>query len=223
MLPLPVPPVSAPLPVPITEPAPALPDTPAPTAQALGRKVADPDAGADARSETDSSWRQPGQIAPERRRVIAITAAAVVVVVLLFALFHHSSPKHVVPAAAVPAATGSAAPSPAQLTPQPHHSAAAPAMQPVAAAPAQAPARLGGRVWRVVAFTYNRRDQAVAKANWVNRHYRGFHAAVWSRSGHAPFLVTLDGALGEKQAYGLRDHARSVGIARDTYAQDYSR
>jgi hypothetical protein len=222
-LPLTAPPVSASSPVAPAEPAAALPATPTPTAQSLGRKVADHNTSSDPGSDTDSSWRQPGQISPERRRVIAITAAAIVVVVLLFAFFHHSAPKAAAPAAIVPAPTSSAAPSAPQPAPQPRHLAAAPAVQPAAASPQQAPARLGGPVWRVVAFTYNRRDQALAKANWVNRHYRGFHAAVWSRSGHAPFLVTLDGALGEKQAYGLRDHARAVGIARDVYAQDYSR
>ena len=176
---------------------------------ALGRTVEE--------KPVDSAWQQPGRVSPERRKGIGIAAAVIVAVLLLFSLFHHGASKQAVPAAAVPAPQTQPAPAPAA------RQQSAPTAAPTAAAPAQAPARLGGPVWRVVAFTYNHKDQAQAKADWVNRHFRGFQAAVWSRSGRPPFLVTLDGSMNQKQAYGLRNHARAVGVARDVYAQDYSR
>ena len=179
---------------------------------ALGRTIPE---RAVAEKPAESVWQQPGRVPPERRKLIAVIAAVVVVLLILFSLLHHSGRKPGASAAAVlaPQTQPQPAPaSPAPVTATPHP----------AAAPVQAPVKLGGPVWRVVAFTYNHKDQAQAKADRVNHHFHGFHAAVWSRTGNKPFLVTLDGTMSQKQAYGLRDHARAVGLARDVYAQDYS-
>ena len=183
----------------------------APAAPALGRSIPERSIP---EKPGESVWQQPGRVPPERRKLIAVSAAVVVVILILFALLHHSAPKPGASAAAVLAP---------QTQPAPPTAAAAPAAAaPRTTAPVEAPARLGGPAWRVVAFTYNHKDQAQAKADRINRHFHGFHAAVWSRTGNKPFLVTLDGTMNQKQAYGLRDHARSVGVARDVYAQDYS-
>jgi hypothetical protein len=183
----------------------------APPAPSLGRTVAE---RAIPEKPVESVWQQPSRVAPERRKTIGIVAAVVVLILILFALFHHGAPKPAVSSAATQTQQAPRIPAAAPRVAAPRAAAAA--------APVAAPARLGGPVWRVVAFTYNHKDQAQAKADSINRHFHGFHAAVWSRSGSRPFLVTLDGALTQKQAYGLRDHARSIGVARDVYAQDYS-
>jgi hypothetical protein len=190
--------------------APAVPAAAALPAPALGRAIPE---RAVAAKPAESVWQQPGRVPPERRKLIAVIAAVVVLLLILFALLHHSGPKPGASAAAVLAPqTQPASAPPAPVATAPH----------TAAMPERAPVKLGGPVWRVVAFTYNHKDQAQAKADRVNHHFHGFHAAVWSRTGNKPFLVTLDGAMNQKQAYGLRDHARAVGLARDVYVQDYS-
>jgi hypothetical protein len=196
------------------------PAAPAPVAAAPAIAAAPPAPALGRTSEEEpgeSVWQQPVRVPPERRKLIGIVAAVVVVILILFALLHHSTPKPGTSAAAVLAP---------QTQPAPLQPPAAPATvapRTAATAPVSAPARLGGPVWRVVAFTYNHKDQAQAKADRVNHHFHGFHATVWSRTGNRPFLVTLDGTMNQKQAFGLRDHARSVGVARDVYVQDYSR
>lgn len=76
--------------------------------------------------------------------------------------------------------------------------------------------------WRVVAFTYNRQDQAQKKASTLAQQYPTLSPAVFSPSGRAPWLVTIGGTLERDQAYALARKARSLGLPRDTYAQNYS-
>ena len=75
--------------------------------------------------------------------------------------------------------------------------------------------------WRVVAFTYNRKDQAQKKALMLAHKYPGVQASVLSPTGRAPWLVTIGGALDRGAAYTLARKARSMGLPRDTYAQNY--
>jgi hypothetical protein len=75
--------------------------------------------------------------------------------------------------------------------------------------------------WRVVAFTYSRRDQAQKKASSLAQQYPTLSPAVFSPTGNAPWLVTVGGALERDAAYALARRARSLGLPRDTYAQNY--
>jgi hypothetical protein len=75
----------------------------------------------------------------------------------------------------------------------------------------------------VVAYTYNVEAQAQAKARVIAERHRDLEPQVYSRTGHAPFLVTLGGPLTQQQAATMRDRARSQGLARDVYMQNYSR
>lgn len=75
--------------------------------------------------------------------------------------------------------------------------------------------------WRVVAFTYNRQDQAAAKARTLEKRFAALHPAVFAPAGHAPFLVTLGGPLSRESAFLLRDKLRRSGLPRDLYAQNY--
>ncbi len=190
-----------------------------------------------------STWQQPvGMSATGRRNALLGIGAALLLLLLFLTLHHSAKPTQT----ASPAGTGGVQSS-AILPAPPASTAARTAVPPLAPAkptprkavlPAKStvasavpPAHLdvstavapGTKVWRVIAYTYNRRDEAAAKAAFVNRRYPGLDAAIWSRTGSAPFLVTLGASLTEQQAFELRAKARKEGLARDVYAQNYSR
>lgn len=79
----------------------------------------------------------------------------------------------------------------------------------------------GSAQWRVVAFTYNREDQAAQKARAIAAQHPGLKPEVFSPSGRAPYLVTLGGWMSADQASSLRSKARSEGLPRDSYMQNY--
>ena len=125
---------------------------------------------------------------------------------------------------------------------RPASTVAAPATQPSAkaapvgpAAPAVAPAQATapaeqthaavasaahGAGWYVIAYTYNREDQARAKAARVSRR-GGLHAEVFSPSGRAPYLVSLGGPMTEREAKETLRRARYAGSPRDTFIRRY--
>ncbi|RRA48123.1 hypothetical protein [Acidipila sp. EB88] len=180
---------------------------------------------ADTTPASGSSWSEPQPVAPGSRRGVWIGIGIVILLALLFLLFHHggSSPKAAAPASQPTAVSPAPVPTPASA---PVHKVVTPAAATAAApkvAPETAPVVPGGKVWRVIAYTYNRRDEASHKAAIINDHYRGFNAEVWSRTGQRPFLVTIGGEMTRQQAFVLRERARRAGMARDVYAQDYAR
>ena len=75
--------------------------------------------------------------------------------------------------------------------------------------------------WRVVAFTYNREDQARQKAAEIARSHPDLSPTVFTPNGHAPFLVTLGGPMSMQEAFALSGKAKREGLPRDTYAQNY--
>jgi hypothetical protein len=178
----------------------------------------------------DSGWRQPGRVSAANRRGIAVGVAVLVLVLLLFAALHHgaessgaksSGAKTTPNAVSTPVAVPVAAPAAAAAVPA---FAQRPAADERAAGAAASPgASPGQKVWRVIAYTYNRKAEAEAKAASLNRRFPGFEAAAWSRTGQRPFLVTLGGEMQEKQAFALRYRARKNGVAPDVYAQNYAR
>jgi hypothetical protein len=91
------------------------------------------------------------------------------------------------------------------------------APQPPAAAPAQ-----NRTQWRVVAFTYSRKDQAQKKVSSLSLKHPGLKPEIFSPSGHAPWLVTVGGDLQREDAYALARKARGLGLPADTYAQNYT-
>jgi hypothetical protein len=82
-------------------------------------------------------------------------------------------------------------------------------------------ATAGGKQWRVVAFTYNRADQAQKKVASIAQKHRDLRPEVFSPTGRAPYLVTLGGVMGREQAFAFAERARRAGLPRDTYAQNY--
>ncbi|WP_263350347.1 SPOR domain-containing protein [Acidicapsa acidisoli] len=75
--------------------------------------------------------------------------------------------------------------------------------------------------WRVVAYTYNREDQAQKKRSTVALKHPELRPEVFTPTGHAPYLVTLGGGMSRDEAFALVQKARAAGLARDTYAQNY--
>jgi eukaryotic-like serine/threonine-protein kinase len=75
--------------------------------------------------------------------------------------------------------------------------------------------------WRVVAFTYNREDQARQKVAEIAQSHPDLNPSVFTPNGHAPFLVTLGGSMSMQEAFALSGKAKREGLPRDTYAQNY--
>lgn len=79
-----------------------------------------------------------------------------------------------------------------------------------------------GVQWRVVAYTYNHEAQAREKAAAMAQRYGALQPEVFSPNGRAPYLVTVGGVMSRDQAYALARKARSQGLPRDIYAQNYT-
>lgn len=149
------------------------------------------------------------------RRWVAAGVFFLAVVLFGWIFIHHWFSGHA-DANALPAPAPSASGAPAQpAASEPHATAALPSVT----LPNAAQTR---KVWRVVAFTYNRRDQAEKKASLLAQKSAGLGPEVFSPNGRAPWLVTIGGALQRDAAYSLARRARSLGLPRDTYAQNYT-
>jgi hypothetical protein len=128
------------------------------------------------------------------------------------------------PAAAAPAATVTeTAPAASRGAVNADEVAKAPAASAADVAPVRGRgASADGQVqWRVIAFTYNHEDQAKAKAAQVAAKHPDLRPEVFTPSGRAPYLVTIGGAMGRDDAFALARKARSEGLPRDSYAQNY--
>ncbi|UWZ82367.1 SPOR domain-containing protein [Occallatibacter riparius] len=150
-------------------------------------------------------------------RKLAIGGVLVLVVLLLgWMLVHRSGHSASAGSTAATPAAG-AAPFTAAVQDRPG-AQAHPAARPVAATTASSDSR---KPWRVVAFTYNRQDQAQKKASSLSQKHADLRPEVFSAKGRAPWLVTIGGAMDRDEAYALARKARALGLPRDTYAQNY--
>jgi eukaryotic-like serine/threonine-protein kinase len=100
--------------------------------------------------------------------------------------------------------------------------APSPALSSSPAGPAPGRGSQSSVKWRVVAFTYHRQDQAQKKATSLAQKYPNLSPAVFSPTGRAPWLVTVGGTLERDAAYALARRAPSLGLPRDTYAQNFT-
>lgn len=191
---------------PASSPAPAPPqDKPVGEAQTISSRRAFPGA-----ERTGIDWAQ----VVRRLRDMplrGIGAAALFVLVALFgwillrqAFSHHAG------AAANAAPVAKVASSPARSMPAP-----------VPASRQPAPAVRPAAHWRVVAFTYNREEQARKKASALGARHPDLRPEAFSPKGRAPWLVTIGGPMDRDAAYALARRAGSLGLPRDTYAQNY--
>jgi uncharacterized iron-regulated membrane protein len=152
---------------------------------------------------------------------IAYGVGALLLVLLLVWFFVHgrrSSSSGAVQTTAAPnvaaqgdAAAASAAPSAAN----PSAAADVPAVQ------RQAPVGNGRDQWRVVAFTYNHQSQAQQKVAAIAQKHSNLRPEVFTPNGRAPYLVTVGGVMSRDEAFAMARKARSEGLPRDSYAQNY--
>jgi cell division septation protein DedD len=76
--------------------------------------------------------------------------------------------------------------------------------------------------WRVVAYTYNREEQAQKKSATIAQEHPELRPEVFTPSGHAPYLVTVGGVMNRDDAFAFVQKARNSGLPSDTYAQNYN-
>ena len=154
------------------------------------------------------------RILPQRKRILLASAAAALIVLPLAWYGVHSTsspdPAHRITTLADvgrPATVSAASTAPAPL---PRAAIATPAT----ATPTTQ--------WRVVAFTYNRQDQAQRKADRLAQKHKSLHPEVFTPNGRAPYLVTIGGPMSRDEAVALKNRLRGEGLPRDLYAQNYT-
>lgn len=76
-------------------------------------------------------------------------------------------------------------------------------------------------VWHVVVYTYNRESAAQRKASELAAQYPQLEPQVFAPTDQGPYLVVLGGGMNRQDAFTRRDAARSAGLPRDTYAQNF--
>lgn len=156
------------------------------------------------------STRQAEEDEPEWGRwptapyiILSAVALILVTVFTLYGILHRK-----------PAATKA----PANPTVVVERPAAAPAKR-AATAPAAATAEAGVD-WRVIAYTYIRREDAERKAAELAKQYPDLRPTAFSpRAGR--WLVSLGGVMSRTDAIALRARALSLGFPGDTYARNY--
>ena len=75
----------------------------------------------------------------------------------------------------------------------------------------------------MIAFTFRSRDMADNKAKHINDKWPGLHATVFAPTGHhGYYLVALGDGMSQEDALRVQRKARSLGLPRDTYVQNYS-
>ncbi|MGI4827498.1 MAG: hypothetical protein ACRYFU_04795 [Janthinobacterium lividum] len=195
--------------------------TASPAAETRAAGYAEPSIRMRAQQREDVVEETPG---PSKLVWIAGAVAALVVLLLIW---HFVSAKPAAMATA-PAATSQAAP---VVAPAARATAASRKVEPAPTAtqPAESAARAAAPVasahgrpgWYVIAYTYNREDQAHGKAVRLSTHHLSMHAEVFSPNGHAPYLVSLGGPMSEDEAESVLHRARRSGLPRDTFIRHY--
>ena len=137
--------------------------------------------------------------------VISAVALLLVTVFTLYGILHRkpAAPK----APATPAVVVERPAAPARAAAAPGKSSAA----------VMAPTSAG---WRVIAYTYNHREDAERKAAELAKQYPELKPAAFSpRAGR--YLVSLGGVMSRSEAITLRAKALAMGFPGDTYARNY--
>ncbi|QNI37134.1 serine/threonine-protein kinase [Edaphobacter albus] len=154
-----------------------------------------------------------------KRTRLMIAAAAVILLLVFFGWRMTRSEPAV--GASEDARTAVATPQPVSTTPAPEKTSAArplPGREITSVVPAS-----GRTQWRVVAYTYNHEAQAQQKVETLKKQQPSLNPEVFSPNGRAPYLVTLGGPMTREDAEVLKRKARSSGLPRDIYTQNYDR
>lgn len=75
--------------------------------------------------------------------------------------------------------------------------------------------------WYVIAYTYNREDQAWKKVASIMKRHPALAPAVVAPGGHGPFLVAIGGPMTRDGAASARSRAVHEGMPRDTFVRNY--
>jgi eukaryotic-like serine/threonine-protein kinase len=137
--------------------------------------------------------------------------------------------KAATPAASIPAAIP-ATPPPAPVVPAPKPAAKKPsaavparAATPLAQPAASAPAANGRAVWRVIAYTYRRQQDATDMVASISAKHPNLKVEVFTPPGRSVYLVSLGGDnMDREEAAKMLDKARSMGMPADTYVQNFA-
>jgi hypothetical protein len=160
----------------------------------------------------------PMVAADEPRRILPWTTIAAVVILALFIGWHflHKTPPAIPNLATMPTQPASDVTAAKETSPSTSPST------PSAARTANTAPATGARTqWRVVAYTYNHENQAQDKVAQIISKHAALNPEVFAPRGHAPYLVTVGGSMSHDEAMAFRRKARSEGLPRDTYAQNF--
>lgn len=81
----------------------------------------------------------------------------------------------------------------------------------------------GAAVWRVIVYTYNKREDAERRVGTINQKNPNLKAEVFSVAGDsAPYLVVVGGSMNRDQAKRFRQEAVNSGMPRDSYLQNFT-
>lgn len=153
------------------------------------------------------------------RRVLPWTTIAAAVILAIFIGWHflHKSPAPIPNLATMPSGTTQSSSTVAAATNPTPSNATTSAAPTASVAPADGPRTQ----WRVVAYTYNHQSQAQDKVAQILSKHATLNPEVFAPKGHAPYLVTVGGPMSHDEAMAFRRKARSEGLPRDTYAQNF--
>jgi hypothetical protein len=162
-----------------------------------------------------NAYRKPGS----QFRIPLVAGCALVVFCCIWLgwyIFHRSagvSP----PVAPAIASESASIPAP----PRPRPATAPPVAPDPAAAPSAAIAADTRAGWRVIAYTYNREDQAGQNAKIVAQQHPDLHPEVFTPTGNAPYLISLGSFMSRDQAFAVAAQAHREGLPHDVYARHY--
>ncbi len=76
--------------------------------------------------------------------------------------------------------------------------------------------------WRVVVFTFSRKQEAESRARNLSTRHPGFNPEVYLPDAKGPYLIVLGGPMSRDEANRLRQKARAAGFPRDAYVQNFN-
>jgi len=155
-----------------------------------------------------------------RSKWLGVTGLVIVLVLISsWFLARPGKPHH---EGASPAANTQATAPPKTTAQKKQPASAAPIQRENPAPPPSAAASNGRTQWRVIAYTYNRKEDAQKKVQTIAGKHPDLQPIVFSPKGRSPYLVSIGGVMEKDAAFGLARRSRRMGMPRDTYAQNYS-
>lgn len=168
---------------------------------------------------------RPVEADPRRTRLWIAGAVGVVLLLLLFWRMTRSEPANQAKAAAVPITTLG----PVKTGEVPGATATTPTPSAKPTPAGKSAGKEGGNgvtpgrtQWRVVAYTFNKENQAQQKADALAKRNPSLNPQVFTPNGRAPYLVTVGGPMTREQAEAFKRKALSAGLPHDLYAQNYA-